>query len=62
MSIEEPAKPELEEAAEPVSIDVSSGSDTSVWWRVLEAAAGALTAAFLAGLALRWRASRRDSP
>jgi hypothetical protein len=60
LSIEEPAKPELEEAAEPVSIYVSSGSDTSVWWRVLEAAAGVLAAVFLAGLFLRRRAGRRD--
>ncbi len=36
-------------------------SGTSVWWRVLEVAVGALAVIFLAGLVLRWRAGRRDS-
>lgn len=48
--------PELTEPA----IFEQGGSRTSIWWRVLEAAAGVLAAAFLAGLALRWRASHRD--
>jgi len=33
----------------------------SVWWRVVEIAAGALAAVSLAGLFFRWRAGRRDS-
>ena len=49
--ISEPVEPELFDQV---------GSSTSVWWRVLEAAAGVLALVFLAGLALRRRASRRD--
>ncbi len=48
------------EPTEPQLVD-EDGGGTSVWWRVSEAAAGLLLAAFLAGLGLRWRASRRDS-
>ena len=36
-------------------------SPQSVWWRVVEIAAGALVAVSLAGLFFRWRAGRRDS-
>jgi len=35
-------------------------SGTSVWWRVLEVAAGRLAALSLAALAVRWRTGRQD--
>jgi hypothetical protein len=35
-------------------------SGTSVWWRVLEVAAGSLAALSLAALAVRWRTGRQD--
>ena len=57
LTAEEPT-PVLE-PAEPRLVDEDSGG-TSVWWRVSEAAVGLLFAAFLAGLGLRWRASRQD--
>ncbi len=59
LTIEAPAP--LPEPAGPARFDEDGGNGTSVWWRVLEAAAGTLTVVFLAGLALRRRASRRDA-
>ena len=59
LTIEAPAP--VPEPAEPAQFDEDGGNGTSVWWRVLEAAAGTLTVVFLAGLALRRRASRRDA-
>ncbi len=48
-------------ASAPAGLELlaEDGGKTSVWWRVLEAAAGVLAVAFLAGLAFRWRANRR---
>ncbi len=48
--VAEPAEPDLVQ---------EDGGKTSIWWRVLEAAAGVLAVAFLAGLAFRWRANRK---
>ena len=57
---EETSAPVLE-SAEPTVFDELGGSGrTSVWWRVLEAAAGVLAVVFLAGWVFRWRANRRD--
>ena len=50
----------VSEPAGPGLIDQADG-ETSVWWRVLEVAAGLLAVGFLAGLATRWRANRRAS-
>ena len=57
--IEEP--PPIPELAEGDLVDDVVISGTSVWWRVLEVAAGALAFLFLVALALRWKASRRNS-
>ncbi len=51
----------ISEPAEVAMIDEVGDGNTSIWWRVLEAAAGLLALAFLAGALLRWRANRRDS-
>ena len=51
----------ISERAEPELFEESADRDTSIWWRALEAAAGALAVVFLAGLALRRRAGRGDS-
>lgn len=51
----------ISERAEPELFDEGADRDTSIWWRVLEAAAGALAVVSLAGLALRWSAGRRDA-
>ncbi len=63
-TIEEPAEPPapLPEGAVPELFDEGADGDTSIWWRVLEAAAGVLAVLFLAGLVLRRRAGRRDFP
>ena len=60
---EEPFIEEQPEELAPVGdlIDDVLISGTSVWWRVLEVASGALAVLFSAGLVLRWRAGRRDS-
>ena len=50
----------VSEQGEPELFNQDSTRATSIWWRVLEAAAGALTVAFAIGLALRWRTNRRD--
>ena len=62
-SLEEPVIEEPSEELAPVGnlVDDVVISGTSIWWRVLEVAAGALAVLFLAGLVLRWRAGRRDS-
>lgn len=51
--------PELEPAVPELFDDVVI-SGTSVWWRVLEVAAGIFAALALAALALRWRTGRQD--
>ena len=63
-TIEEPAEPPapLPEGAVPELFDDGADGDTSIWWRVLEAAAGVLAVLFLAGLVLRRRAGRRAFP
>ena len=58
LPVEEPTP--VSETAEPAVIEPDGDSDTPIWWRVLEAAAGVLAVGFLAGLLLRWRANRRD--
>ena len=60
LTIEEPAEAPapVPEPAEPDLFDAGSDGQTSVWWRVLEAGAGALALVFLAALVLRWRAGR----
>lgn len=55
LAVEESASPENAESA----FDDPDGK-TSIWWRVLEVAAGMLAVVFLAGLTLRWRNNRRD--
>ena len=63
----ETAKSQATEDSVPVSesgelsLFEQDGGGTSTWWRVLEATAGVLAVVFLAGLALRRRAGRRDS-
>ncbi|NQW24167.1 MAG: hypothetical protein HQ475_12055 [SAR202 cluster bacterium] len=49
------------ESPVPEFFDQNANGPTSIWWRVLEAGAGALTVAFAVGLALHWRTNRRDS-
>ena len=56
-AIEAPAP--IPEPAEPELFDAGADGKISIWWRVLEAGAGALALVFLAGLILRWRAGRR---
>ena len=51
----------ISERAEPELFEEGADRDTSIWWRVFEATAGALAVVSLAGLALRWRAGRRDA-
>ena len=58
LTVEEPTP--VSETAEPTVFDEGGEGATSIWWRVLEAVAGVLAVAFLAGLALRRRANRRD--
>ena len=62
-TIAEPAEAPvpIPETAGPELFDQGDSGDTSAWWRVLEAAAGALAVVFLAGLALRWRTNRHDA-
>ena len=62
-TIEEPAAGSVPilETAGPELLSQGDSGDTSVWWRVLEAAAGALAVVFLAGLALRWRTNRHGA-
>ena len=64
LTIEEPAESPapMPEGAGPELFDEGADGDTSIWWRVLEAAAGVLAVLFLAGLVLRRRAGRRDFP
>ncbi|MCH8989552.1 MAG: hypothetical protein IIA92_12190 [Chloroflexi bacterium] len=50
----------ISERAEPELFEEGADRDTSIWWRVFEATAGALAVVFLAGLVLRRRANRRD--
>ncbi|MCH7844181.1 MAG: hypothetical protein IID01_15610, partial [Chloroflexi bacterium] len=64
LTIEEPSESPapISEGAGPELFDEVADGDTSIWWRVLEAAAGVLAVLFLAGLVLRRRAGRRDFP
>jgi hypothetical protein len=52
--------PPVFEPATPELFDDVLISGTSVWWRVLEVAAGILAALSLAALAVRWRTGRQD--
>ena len=64
LTIEEPSESPapISDGAGPELFDEVADGDTSIWWRVLEAAAGVLAVVFLAGLVLRRRAGRRDFP
>ena len=50
---------QVSESNEPALFG-QDGSKTSAWWRVLEVAAGVLAVVFLARLAIRWLAGRRN--
>ncbi|MEE8466766.1 MAG: zf-HC2 domain-containing protein [Dehalococcoidia bacterium] len=58
LTVEEPTP--VPERAEPMVIQQGTDGDTSIWWRVLEAAAGVVAVAFLAAWLLRRRVNRRD--
>ena len=64
LTIEEPSESPapISEGAGPELFDEVADGDTSIWWRVLEAAAGVLAVLSMAGLVLRRRAGRRDFP